>query len=66
VLRLKLPSTEMSVRAFWRYVARLGGFLGRRSDGDPGWKTLWRGWTKLQTLAEGARLAMSDSSVPPP
>jgi hypothetical protein len=25
-------------------VARLGGYLARRRDGPPGWKTLWLGW----------------------
>jgi hypothetical protein len=57
--KLQVPATEMSLRTFWRGVAQLGGFLGRRRDGAPGWKTLWRGWLYLQTLAEGARLAAS-------
>jgi len=41
---------------FWRGVAQLGGHLGRRGDGQPGWKTIWRGWLYLSDLAEGARL----------
>lgn len=48
---LKLPPGDLSLREFWRAVARLGGFLARKSDGDPGWQTLWRGWLKLQDLA---------------
>lgn len=49
---LKLPPTDdLTLREFWRAVARLGGFLGRKHDGDPGWQTLWRGWLKLQDLA---------------
>lgn len=48
---LKLPSRDLTLREFWRAVARLGGFLGRKSDGDPGWQTIWRGWQKLQDLA---------------
>jgi len=47
----KLPPSDLSVREFWRLVARLGGFLGRKSDGDPGWQTIWRGWLRLQDLA---------------
>jgi hypothetical protein len=39
------------------WIARLGGFLARKGDGDPGLKTLWRGLGKLQTLLEGAQLA---------
>ena len=52
---LKVPA-KMTAREFWRATAQLGGFLGRRGDGDPGWQTLWRGWWKLQLLAEGADL----------
>ena len=39
------------------WIARLGGFLARKSDGDPGIKTLWRGYTKLHHLLEGVQLA---------
>ncbi len=53
---------HLSARQFWRGVAALGGFLGRRRDGDPGWKTLWRGWQTLQLLAQGVRLAGSLAS----
>ncbi|MBE0542083.1 MAG: IS4 family transposase [Verrucomicrobia bacterium] len=33
--------------------ARLGGFLGRKGDGLPGWQTIWRGWQRLMWMAEG-------------
>lgn len=33
--------------------ARLGGFIGRKGDGLPGWQTLWRGWQRLMWMAEG-------------
>jgi hypothetical protein len=38
---------DLTVGQFYREVAKLGGFLGRKNDGDPGWITLWRGWEKL-------------------
>lgn len=38
---------DLTVGQFYREVAKLGGFLGRKSDGDPGWITIWRGWEKL-------------------
>jgi hypothetical protein len=41
---------------FWRAVAKLGGFLGRRHDGEPDWQLIWRGWNELHTVAEGAML----------
>jgi hypothetical protein len=31
-------------------VGRLGGHLNRKSDGLPGWQTLWHGMTKLGLL----------------
>ena len=51
------PAAALTLAAFWRTVAQQGGYLGRRRDGPPGWKTLWRGWERVQTLLEGARLA---------
>jgi hypothetical protein len=29
-------------------LAKLGGFLGRRSDGNPGMTHIWRGWERLE------------------
>ena len=54
--RQKLDPARLTLAAFWRAVARLGGHQDRRSDGPPGWRTLWRGWRYLADLAEGARL----------
>lgn len=44
---------DMTVHRFWREVARLGGFLARRHDGEPGWQTLWKGWNYLYPRFEG-------------
>jgi hypothetical protein len=41
----------------WVAVARLGGFLARKSDGTPGWITIWRGWRELMLLVQGFDLA---------
>lgn len=48
---------HLTAATFWKAVAQLGGYLGRQSDGPPGWKTLWRGWLRVQTLLEGVHLA---------
>jgi hypothetical protein len=53
----KLDPSSMTVEVFWKEVARLGGYLTRRRDGPPGWKTLWTGWLRVQTLLEGFHLA---------
>lgn len=46
--RKNLPRVhDLTVRQFYREVAKLGGFLGRKGDGEPGWITIWRGWDKL-------------------
>lgn len=34
------------------WIGRIGGHLGRKSDGMPGVRTLWRGWRDLSLLAE--------------
>lgn len=44
-----------------RWIAQLGGFTGRNSDGQPGVKTLWRGWQRLNDL-----VAMWQLFHPPP
>jgi len=38
-------------------VARLGGFLARKSDGNPGWISIWRGWHRLMLMVQGFLLA---------
>lgn len=58
--RLKKDATTMTIADFWRGVAQLGGHLGRRRDGPPGWRTLWRGWRQLTDWADGFHL-LADS-----
>jgi Transposase DNA-binding/Transposase Tn5 dimerisation domain len=50
-------ASTMTVQQCWHAIARYGGYLGRKRDGPPGWKTLWRGWLHIQTLLEGVHLA---------
>jgi hypothetical protein len=40
---LSPPTLQEAVRR----IAMLGGFQGRKHDGDPGVKTIWRGWRRL-------------------
>lgn len=51
-----LPTTPPDLRTALRQIAMLGGFLGRRGDGEPGVQTLWRGLMRLHdmVLAVGA------------
>jgi hypothetical protein len=47
------PKEGWTQSTFWVAVARLGGFIGRKSDGAPGWQTIWRGWQRLLWMSEG-------------
>lgn len=51
VLRRPLPLA--TVRDFFRALASLGGFLGRKCDGEPGWQTTWHGLETLLTALRG-------------
>jgi Transposase DNA-binding/Transposase Tn5 dimerisation domain len=52
-----VPAAQLTAQQCWYSIARLGGYLARKGDGPPGWKTLWRGWLHVQTLLEGVHLA---------
>lgn len=54
IARKKPVNPSMTIREFMRSVAGLGGHLGRKHDGEPGWITLWRGFEKLILMARGA------------
>ena len=46
------PGKPPTLHEAVRWIAQLGGFLGRKSDGEPGVKTIWRGFRKLYNYAE--------------
>jgi hypothetical protein len=51
----KIPAKpELTIREFLRAIAGLGGNLGRKCDGDPGWITLLARLRKTHVLARGA------------
>lgn len=50
------PGREMTIEEFFYALARLGGHQNRKADGLPGWLVLWRGWTKLHAMVEGAEI----------
>ena len=45
------PDQPPSLREALRMVAGLGGFLGRKGDGEPGTKSLWLGIQRLDDIA---------------
>lgn len=53
----QVPAPQLTTQQCWHTIARFGGYLGRKGDGPPGWKTLWKGWFYIQALLEGVHLA---------
>ena len=51
--KLGPPKDGWTNRNLIRSLARLGGFIGRKHDGEPGWQTIWRGWQRLMWMREG-------------
>ncbi|KAF7958260.1 hypothetical protein AWV80_36965 [Cupriavidus sp. UYMU48A] len=45
------PKTPITLNQMIRLVASLGGFLGRKSDGEPGAKTIWIGMQRTMDAA---------------
>jgi Transposase DNA-binding/Transposase Tn5 dimerisation domain len=52
----RLKAHDLTVRTFVHSVAKLGGFLGRKHDGEPGVRSLWRGYQRLQDMVAGYEL----------
>lgn len=48
--RSKPPRRPPTLRQAVRWIAQLGGFLGRRRDGDPGPIVVWRGLQQLRAI----------------
>ncbi|TDG19197.1 hypothetical protein EYW47_31100 [Paraburkholderia silviterrae] len=46
-----------------RSVTRLGGFLARKGDGEPGAETIWKGLTKVHITAQAMRLLRDDGDA---
>lgn len=56
--RHKRVCADWSVHDFFYALARLGGHQNRKHDKLPGWLVLWRGWSTLQNMVEGAAVMM--------
>jgi hypothetical protein len=54
IWRWHKPQRKTGIGEFCLALARLGGHLNRKSDGPPGWLTLWRGWQNLRLMVEAA------------
>ena len=50
------PTKPPTLNQATRMVATLGGFQGRKSDGEPGSETLWRGLLRLDDITEATEV----------
>jgi len=61
-----VPRTPPSLREATRMVASLGGFLGRKGDGEPGTQTLWLGLQRLDDITAMYLVFTETFARPPP
>ena len=59
------PAQPPSLNQAMRLVASLGGFLGRKGDGNPGTQTLWLGLQRLDDITEAYKV-FAPLAHPPP
>lgn len=57
LLKKKVPKQPPTLNQVIRLIATLGGFLGRKGDGEPGVKTLWLGLQRVADFGIGLRSA---------
>jgi hypothetical protein len=55
VARQKVPDKTPTLRQALHMIARLGGFMGRKGDGEPGVKSLWIGLERVAACVQGIR-----------
>jgi hypothetical protein len=59
-----LPGRPPPIGPAVRWIAQLGGFLGRVADGEPGPTVVWRGLRRLEDLTLGWQIAHARSPAP--
>jgi hypothetical protein len=59
------PEQPPSLRQMIRSIAQLGGFLARKSDGEPGTQTLWRGLQRMDDITAAFRSFRTAYAMPP-
>jgi hypothetical protein len=64
--RRTLPTQTPTVGEATVWIAKLGGFLGRKSDGMPGVTVLWRGWQRLTDISNTFALFQETPENPKP
>lgn len=52
----KRPPPKPKLNQVLRLIAMLGGFIGRKGDGEPGVKSIWIGLQKIRTVIQALPL----------
>ena len=47
-----IPTIPPTAEEIMNWIAKLGGFLGRKGDGCPGSIVIWRGWQRFTDIFE--------------
>ena len=58
----KRPPPKPQVNQVLRLIAMLGGFIGRKGDGEPGVKSIWLGLQKIRTVIQALPLIESGNA----
>jgi Transposase DNA-binding/Transposase DDE domain len=59
----KPPSTAPTIKWALQAVARMAGWTDTKRTGRIGWETLWKGWMKLEDMADGFEVALHMQGV---
>lgn len=59
------PSSLPSANEVLRLIAQIGGFIGRKGDGEPGVKTIWKGLQQMSIFIAGMQYMRKMQSEAP-
>lgn len=59
----RLPKEPPTIAQAIRWIAQLGGFLGRKNDNNPGITVIWRGWARLMEIVDNYLLFFNPKLV---
>ena len=46
----------ISLEQAYTWIAKLGGYIGRKTDPPPGIISIWRGWTRFMNMIEDYKM----------
>jgi hypothetical protein len=61
----KVPKKPPTLREVTRIIGKLGGHLGRKSDGEPGQTVMWRGLSRLSDISAFYLIRLSQQESEP-